>query len=215
VSVQAKICGINDQTAMRSAVASGAAFVGLVFYPPSPRSLDPQQAADLAALVPEGVVKVGLFVDPDNALIDTVLAEVRLDMLQLHGSETPERCRELRTRTGLPVMKAIKVADVGDVAAAHAYDGSVDWLMFDAKAPDTMANALPGGNALSFDWMLLAGQEWPVPWMLAGGINPENVVAAVAASGAHVVDVSSGVESTPGRKDPARIEAFLDALKNL
>lgn len=215
MSVQAKICGINDQTAMRSAVASGAAFVGLVFYPPSPRSLDPQQAADLAALVPEGVVKVGLFVDPDNALIDTVLAEVRLDMLQLHGSETPERCRELRTRTGLPVMKAIKVADVGDVAAAHAYDGSVDWLMFDAKAPDTMANALPGGNALSFDWMLLAGQEWPVPWMLAGGINPENVVAAVAASGAHVVDVSSGVESTPGRKDPARIEAFLDALKNL
>jgi phosphoribosylanthranilate isomerase len=215
VNVQAKICGINDQTAMRSAVASGAAFVGLVFYPPSPRALDPQQAADLAALVPEGVVKVGLFVDPDNALIDTVLAKVRLDMLQLQGSETPERCRELRTRTGLPVMKAIKVADVGDVAAAHAYDGSVDWLMFDAKAPDTMANALPGGNALSFDWTLLAGQEWPVPWMLAGGIKPENVAAAVAASGAHVVDVSSGVESAPGRKDPARIEAFLDALKNL
>lgn len=215
MNVQAKICGINDQAAMRSAVASGAAFVGLVFYPPSPRALDPQQAADLAALVPEGVVKVGLFVDPDNALIDTVLAEVRLDMLQLHGSETPERCRELRTRTGLPVMKAIKVADVGDVAAAHAYDGSVDWLMFDAKAPDTMANALPGGNALSFDWTLLAGQEWPVPWMLAGGINPENVAAAVAASRAHVVDVSSGVESAPGRKDPARIEAFLDALKNL
>ena len=215
MNVQAKICGINDQTAMLSAVASGAAFVGLVFYPPSPRALDPQQAADLAAIVPEGVVKVGLFVDPDNALIDTVLAEVRLDMLQLHGSETPERCRELRTRTGLPVMKAIKVADVGDVAAAHAYDGSVDWLMFDAKAPDTMANALPGGNALSFDWTLLAGQEWPVPWMLAGGIKPENVAAAVAASGAHVVDVSSGVESAPGRKDPARIEAFLDALKNL
>lgn len=215
MTVQAKICGINDETAMRTAVADGAAFVGLVFYPPSPRALDPDQAATLAALVPDHVTLVGLFVDPDDGLIDDVRAKVSLDLIQLHGSESPERCQALRTRTGLPVMKAIKVDDAKDVEAAHAYDGSVDWLMFDAKAPKDMKNALPGGNALAFDWTLLAGQEWNVPWMLAGGINPDNVVAAVEASGAVVVDVSSGVESAPGRKDPLRITAFLDALKNL
>lgn len=212
---QAKICGINDATAMQTAVAAGAAFVGLVFYPPSPRSLNPEQAAKLAVLVPEDVTKVGLFVDPDDTLIDAVLAKVSLDLLQLHGSESPERCQELRSRTGLPIMKVIKVADGNDVDSAHTYDGAVDWLMFDAKAPRDMKNALPGGNALAFDWTLLAGHEWSVPWMLAGGLNPDNAADAVAASGAAVVDVSSGVESAPGRKDPARITAFLDALKNL
>jgi len=215
MTVQAKICGINDETAMRAAVEAGADFVGLVFYPPSPRAVDPGQAARLAEAVPDGVIKVGLFVDPDDALIDTVLTQVALDMLQLHGSETPARCAALRARTGLPVMKAIKVADKSDIETARDYLGSVDWLMFDAKAPRDMENALPGGNALSFDWKLLSGQEWPVPWMLAGGINPENVAHAVAASGTKVVDVSSGVESAPGRKDPARIAAFLNALKNL
>lgn len=215
MTVQAKICGINDATAMQTAVAGGATFVGLVFYPPSPRSLEPEKAAELAALVPEGVTTVGLFVDPDDTLIDTVLAKVPLDLLQLHGAETPARCQALRTRTGLPVMKAIKVADARDVESAHAYEGAVDWLMFDAKAPKEMKNALPGGNALAFDWTLLAGREWPMPWMLAGGINPDNVVAAVKASGTRVVDVSSGVESAPGHKDPARITAFLNALKKL
>jgi phosphoribosylanthranilate isomerase len=211
MTVQAKICGINDETAMQAAVAAGADFVGLVFYPPSPRGVDPEQAARLAKLVPDGVIKVGLFVDPDDALIDGVLTSVALDMLQLHGSETPARCAALRARTGLPVMKAIKVASTSDIDAAQDYLGSVDWLMFDAKAPDDMANALPGGNALSFDWTLLAGREWPVPWMLAGGINPGNVAHAITASGARVVDVSSGVESEPGRKDPDRIRAFLAA----
>lgn len=211
MTVRAKICGINDAPAMRAAIAAGADFVGLVFYPPSPRAVDPEQAARLAALVPDGVVKVGLFVDPEDSLIDSVLARVALDMLQLHGSETPARCAALRDRTGLPVMKAIKVADARDIDTAQDYLGSVDWLMFDAKAPDNMENALPGGNALSFDWDLLAGREWPVPWMLAGGINPDNVAQALAASRARVVDVSSGVESVPGRKDPSRIRAFLEA----
>lgn len=212
MTVEAKICGINDATAMRTAVAAGASFVGLVFYPPSPRAVGPEEAAELAALVPDGVTKVGLFVDPGDDLIDTILAAVPLEMLQLHGSETPERCAELRERTRLPVMKAIKVAGTDDIDSAGNYLGSVDWLMFDAKAPKDMPGALPGGNALSFDWTLLSGRTWPVPWMLAGGIHPANVVAAVTASGARVVDVSSGVESEPGRKDPGRIEALLKAV---
>jgi phosphoribosylanthranilate isomerase len=215
MAVLAKICGINDAGAMRSAIAGGARFVGLVFYPPSPRALDPATAAGLAELVPDGIVKVGLFVDPDDALLDEVLAVVPLDMLQLHGNESPARCRDIRESTGLPVMKAIKVADADDIAAARAYEGAVDWLMFDAKAPKEMADALPGGNALAFDWDLLSGADWPVPWMLAGGLEPGNVGAAVRASGAAVVDVSSGVESAPGRKDPARIARFLEEVGKL
>lgn len=215
MSVRAKICGINDETAMRTAIAAGAHFVGLVFYPPSPRSLEPDAAAKLAALVPEGVTRVGLFVDPDDALLDTVLAAVPLDMIQLHGSESPDRCRDVRARTGLPVMKAIKVASAEDVAATRDYAGAVDWLMFDAKAPDDMADALPGGNALAFDWTLLSAHEWPVPWMLAGGLNPDNVAEAVLASGTTIVDVSSSVESEPGRKDPARIRDFLAKVASL
>ncbi len=207
--VATKICGINDETAMRTAIAAGARFVGLVFYPPSPRAVEPEDAAELAALVPSGVTKVGLFVDPDDALLERVLAYVPLDMIQLHGSETPERCREIRARWNLPVMKAIKVSTSGDIDDAEAYDGAVDWLMFDAKAPKDMKGALPGGNALAFDWTLLAGWDFRVPWMLAGGLDPDNLAEAVRLSGAKVVDVSSGVESAPGRKDPQRIEAFL------
>jgi len=215
VNITAKICGINDAVAMQTAIDAGARFVGLVFYPPSPRALEPDAAAALADPVPAGVTKVGLFVDPDDTLLDHVRDKVSLDMVQLHGAESPERCRSVRSRTGLPVMKAIKVASADDLAAADDYDGAVDWLMFDAKAPADMANALPGGNALAFDWTLLAGRDWPVPWMLAGGINAGNVAEAVAASGATVVDVSSGVEVAPGRKDPARIRAFLAEIARL
>ncbi len=215
MNITAKICGINDAVAMQTAIDAGARFVGLVFYPPSPRALEPDAAAALADPVPAGVTKVGLFVDPDDTLLDHVRDKVSLDMVQLHGAESPERCRSVRSRTGLPVMKAIKVASADDLAAADDYDGAVDWLMFDAKAPADMANALPGGNALAFDWTLLAGRDWPVPWMLAGGINAGNVAEAVAASGATVVDVSSGVEVAPGRKDPARIRAFLAEIARL
>lgn len=215
MTVTAKICGINSAVAMQTAVANGAGFVGLVFYPQSPRSITPGTAATLAALVPDGVTKVGLFVDPDNALLTRVLDEVPLDLLQLHGNETVDRCANIRNRFGRPVMKVIKVAALDDVGAASDYCDAVDWLMFDAKAPSSMPDALPGGNALPFDWTLLAGWSWPVPWMLAGGLDADNVATAVTKSGALVVDVSSGVESVPGKKDPTEIERFLEAVAGL
>ncbi|NNE86267.1 MAG: phosphoribosylanthranilate isomerase [Alphaproteobacteria bacterium] len=215
MTVAAKICGIKDPVAMQTAIDGGAAYVGLVFYPQSPRAVTPGTAAKLAALVPEGVTKVGLFVDADNAQIARVLEEVSLDMLQLHGNETPERCTDIRNRFGRPVMKVIKVATLDDVNSANDYCDLVDWLMFDAKPPSSMTNALPGGNAVQFDWTLLAGWNWPVPWMLAGGLVADNVAEAVSRSGAAVVDVSSGVESAPGKKDPAEITRFLAAVAEL
>lgn len=215
MTVTAKICGIKDAAAMQSTVDNGAGFAGFVFYPQSPRSITPGTAAKLAAMAPEGLSKVGLFVDPDNLLLSQVLGEVPLDILQLHGEESPGRCEEIRDLYDVPVMKAIKVAKLEDVDAANDYSAVVDWLMFDAKAPDSNPDALPGGNAMAFDWTLLAGWVWPVPWMLAGGLNADNVAAAVSRSGAEFVDVSSGVESAPGQKDPAEIERFLKAVAEL
>ncbi|MDG2312425.1 MAG: phosphoribosylanthranilate isomerase [Alphaproteobacteria bacterium] len=215
MSVSAKICGITDEPAMRAAVTSRASFVGLVFYPPSPRSLDVISAARLASLVPPDIKKVGLFVNPVNNQLNTVLNDVSLDLVQLHGEETPSRCNEIRKRFGLPIMKVIKVSDIYDIEDAGDYNEVADWLMFDAKAPDSMDNALPGGNALKFDWNLLAGRKWSLPWMLAGGLNAENVGTAVAESDALIVDVSSGVESSPGEKDPLEIERFMQAVFSL
>jgi phosphoribosylanthranilate isomerase len=215
MTVVAKICGLNTPGAVAAAVAGGARFVGFVFYPPSPRAVTPARAAGLANAVPAGVLRVGLFVDPDDATLDTTLGAVPLDMIQLHGSESPGRTAEIGGRFGRPTMKAIKVRDTGDVASAGAYDGHADWLLFDAKPPTTMRGALPGGNALSFDWHLLAGRTWQRPWMLSGGLNAENVAEAVAITGARAVDVSSGVEARPGEKSPALITAFLDAVAAL
>ena len=215
MSVLAKICGITDEPAMRAAVTNRASFVGLVFYPPSPRSLDVISAARLASLVPPGIKKVGLFVNPVNNQLNKVLNDVSLDLVQLHGEETPGRCNEIRKRFGLPIMKVIKVSDIYDIEDAGDYNEVADWLMFDAKAPNSMDNALPGGNALKFDWNLLAGRKWSLPWMLAGGLNAENVGTAVAESGALIVDVSSGVESSPGEKDPLEIERFMQAVFSL
>jgi phosphoribosylanthranilate isomerase len=215
MTVGAKICGINDADAMQAAIDGGAAHVGLVFYAPSPRSLDPAAAAELAELVPDAITRVGLFVNPTDAEIDAVLAKASLDMLQLHGHETPARIAELRRHTGLEVMKVIKVAGPGDSAAAEAYLEVADWLMFDAKAPADLAGALPGGNALVFDWTLLGGEQWALPWMLAGGLDAANVAAAVRLSGASTVDTSSGVEDAPGRKNPSKIKMFLDAVAAL
>jgi len=215
MTVAAKICGINDPVAMQTAVDHGAAFVGLVFYPQSPRSITPGTAAKLAALVPDGVTKVGLFVDADNAQIARVFDEVKLDMLQLHGTETADRCADIGKRFGLPVMKVVKVANLDDVNSGNDYCDRVDYLMFDAKPPESMTGALPGGNAVPFDWTLLAGWSWPVPWMLAGGLDADNVATAVSRSGAEIVDVSSGVESAPGKKDPAEIRRFLEAVAEL
>jgi phosphoribosylanthranilate isomerase len=210
MTVEVKICGLRDLLAIEAAVTAGARFVGLNFYPPSPRSVSVELARELARAIPAEILKVGVVVDADDALIDAVAATVGVDMLQLHGAETPARASAVAARSGKPVIKAIAVADAGDIAAAHAYLGTVQWLLFDAKPP-SLANAMPGGNALAFDWTLLAQARWPVPWMLAGGLNPENVGDALRLSGARAVDVSSGVESRPGIKDPDRIRAFLAA----
>ncbi len=215
MTVRAKICGINSAQAMEAAVGGGASHVGLVFYPPSPRAVTPEAAAALAALVPQGVTKVGLIVDADDAMIARILDAVPLDMLQLHGAETPARVAEIKTKFGLAAMKAIKIAEPGDVAAAAAYHDAADWLLFDAQPPADMAGALPGGNALAFEWGWLAGRRVSLPWMLAGGIDATNVGEAVARSGAVHIDVSSGVEDAPGAKNPDKIRAFLAAVTDL
>ncbi len=215
MSVDVKICGLSTAEAMTAAVEGGAAFVGLVFYPPSPRAITPEQAASLAALVPQGITKTGLLVDADDATIEAVLKSVPLDLLQLHGSESPERVAEVKARFGLPVMKVVKLRQQGDLEAVAPYLAAADRLLFDAKPPAEMTGALPGGNALAFDWSILAGTTWPIPWMLAGGLTPENVARAVAISGAPAVDVSSGVEDAPGVKNPKKIRAFLEAARAL
>tara|TARA_B100000676_G_scaffold313184_1_gene392040 strand:+ start:1744 stop:2394 length:651 start_codon:yes stop_codon:yes gene_type:complete len=215
MAVTAKICGINDPEAMRAAIAGGASHVGLVFYEPSPRSLSPGEAMALATVVPERVEKVGLFVDPENDQIDKTLLVVKLDMLQLHGDETPDRVRDLKARTGKRVMKVIKVSEPEDLVRAEAYVRIADALMFDAKPPKGMKEALPGGNAISFDWRILSECTWPLPWMLAGGLTKENVATAVELSGARIVDISSGVEDIPGRKKVEKITEFLRAVSEI
>ena len=215
MAVSAKICGINSAEAMAAAVTGGAKFVGLVFYPPSPRYITPEKAATLVAAVPSEVIRVGLFVDIDDKSLEDILGRTCLDLLQFHGAESPDRVAAARDAFGLPVMKAVKIAGPEDIAFAERYLDRADWLLFDAKVPRTMTGALPGGNALSFDWQLLRGIDWPLPWMLSGGLDSANVGEAVQVSGARAVDVSSGVEARPGRKDPNRIASFLDAVSRL
>jgi phosphoribosylanthranilate isomerase len=215
MSVRAKICGVNSRAAVDAAVSSGASFVGFVFYAPSPRAVMPEIAATLAATVPAGIMKVGLLVDDPDERIADILTHARLDLLQLHGKETPDRVAAIKRRFGVPVMKAVKIAEAADLAVADRYVGHADWLLFDAKTPPQMTGALPGGNALAFDWQLLAGRSWPLPWMLSGGLTADNLAEAVRISGAQAVDVSSGVESRPGQKDPARIASFLAAAARL
>lgn len=213
MTLRAKICGINSVEAMEA--AGGASHVGLVFYKPSPRALAPEAAAALASHVPAGVKRVGLFVDADDETIAQILAAVPLDLLQLHGAETPARVAEVKRRFETPVMKAIGITDAEDVDAAAAYLDVADWLLFDARPPADITDALPGGNALAFEWSWLAGRDWPLPWMLAGGIDAGNVAEAVARSGAAQVDISSGVEDAPGRKNPEKIRQFLAAVAAL
>jgi len=213
MSIDTKICGINSTDAMGAALDCGADFVGFVFYPPSPRYVGIDEAAALAAPVPARVAKVGLFVDADDATLARVLARVKLDLLQLHGREPPARVREIGARTGLAVMKAIKIAAAEDVETAAAYVGIAERLLFDARAPAKMTDALPGGNALTFDWRLLAGRRWRCPWMLSGGLDADNLAEAVRISGARAVDVSSGVETAAGVKSAARIASFLACAK--
>ena len=205
-----KICGLSTADTLSAAVESGAAYVGFVFFPPSPRSLELSVARALALDVPPGVAKVALTVDADDAFIDSLTEAVPLDMLQLHGSETPQRAREIRDRTRLPVMKAIGISDADDVARIDLYEKAVDQVLVDARPPKD--GKLPGGNGLFFDWTLIADRRWTVPWMLAGGLTHENVAEAVALTGARQVDVSSGVESAPGVKDTDLVRRFLNAV---
>ncbi|MFQ6756266.1 phosphoribosylanthranilate isomerase [Cereibacter sphaeroides] len=209
--VRVKICGLRTESDVKAAASSGAAYVGLVFFPKSPRHLGLAQAQRLALAAPPGVAKVALTVDASDETLDAIVEAVPLDMLQLHGGESPERVAEVRARYGLPVMKAVGVADEGDLPQILEQSLAADQILIDAKPPK--GAALPGGNGLSFDWRLIAGRHWIRPWMLAGGLTVENLAEAVRRTGASQVDVSSGVESAPGVKDPARIAAFLQAAR--
>ena len=207
--INVKICGLTETADVPAAILAGARYVGFVFFAKSPRNLSLDAAAFMARSVPEGICKVALTVDADDAFLDALTAAVPLDMLQLHGRESPERVTEVKARYGLPVMKAVGVADADDLPALDAYGRVADQLLVDAKPP--RGAELPGGNGLAFDWRLIAGRRWSTPWMLAGGLDPDNVAEAIAMTGARQVDVSSGVESAPGVKDADRIAAFCTA----
>ena len=212
MTVEAKICGLSTAETLDAAVAAGARFVGFVTYPRSPRHVASNDVLKaLGARVPKGVIRTGLFVDPDDALLDERLATGAIDLLQLHGEETPERVAAIKARTGKAVMKVIKVGEASDIERGiAAYAGVADRLMFDVAG-----GTLPGGNATAFDWTFLSGRPVPLPWLLAGGLTPDNVAEAVRVTGAPTVDVSSGVESSRGVKSVELIRAFLDRVKAL
>ncbi len=213
MSVKVKICGIKTPEALQAALAARADLVGFVFYPRSPRSLAPEVAAELAELARGKAQIVALLVDPDDATIERIVTVVQPDMLQLHGSETPERVAEIARRWGRPIIKAIKVETAADAARALDYADSARFILFDAKAPKDLAGALPGGNGIAFDWRLLDGVKDRVPFLLSGGLSPDNVAAAICATGATIVDVSSGVETAPGIKSPDLIRQFIGAAR--
>ena len=209
--VRVKICGLRTLADVAAVAASGAGYIGLNFFPPSPRYLTLVEGRALALAAPPGLAKVALTVDADDATLDAIVAAMPLDMLQLHGHESLERVMAVRTRFGLPVMKVIGVRDEGDLAALLDFSMVADQIMIDAKPPK--GAVLPGGNGVPFDWRLVAQRRWLRPWMLAGGLTAENVAEAVRLTGARQVDVSSGVESAPGVKDHARIAAFVAAAQ--
>ncbi|WP_297512396.1 phosphoribosylanthranilate isomerase [uncultured Caulobacter sp.] len=209
---KAKICGLLTPEAVAAALDGGAAFLGFVFFEKSPRNVTPEAAARLVAPARgRGVKTVAVTVDPDDALIDRLVATMKPDLIQVHGRETPSRVREIAARAGVGVIKAFSVSSAADVDQAAAFEPVVEHLMFDAKPVE--GSALPGGTGARFDWGLLSGRRFARPHFLAGGLDPWNVVEAINVSGAPLVDVSSGVERGPGLKDPALITAFLDAVK--
>ena len=207
--VRVKICGLRTLADVQAVADAGAAYCGFVFFPKSPRNLSLAEARPLALAAPPGLAKVALTVDADDALLDAITEAMPLDMLQLQGHESPDRVAHIRARYGLPVMKAVGVADEGDLVALFDYSLVADQLLIDAKPPK--GAALPGGNGLTFDWRLVAQRRWLRPWMLAGGLTAANVAEAVRLTKARQVDVSTGVESAPGVKDHARIAAFVAA----
>jgi phosphoribosylanthranilate isomerase len=209
--IRVKVCGLRTLADVQAVAAAGAAYFGLVFFAKSPRNLSLPQARLLALAAPPGLAKVALTVDAEDATLDAITEAMPLDMLQLHGHESPDRVAAVRARYGLPVMKAVGVADEGDLAALFDYATVADQILLDAKPPRDAV--LPGGNGLAFDWRLVAGRRWLRPWMLAGGLTPQNVAEAVRLTQARQVDLSSGVESSPGVKNPALIAEFFAALR--
>lgn len=213
MAVAVKICGLSTRESVEVAVQGGAQFVGFVFFPPSPRAIQPNTAQDLAKRVPASVRKVAVVVDPTDDSLEAIVGALEADMVQLHGEETPARVAEIRDRSGCQVIKAIAVADARDVANARQYDEVADMLLFDAKAKPE--DAVPGGNARAFDWSLLSDVSSTRPWFLSGGLDAESLREAIAVSGAQFVDVSSGVESARGVKDHSKIQTFLATAAGL
>jgi phosphoribosylanthranilate isomerase len=213
MAVAAKICGLNDRASLDAAVRHGARYVGFIAFPKSPRHVAPDEAAALAAHVPETVERVGVLVDPDDAMLEAYIRAARLSIVQLHGHETPARIDAIRERFGVRAMKVIRVAGPEDLGAVSEYEPVADLLMFDAKPPREATR--PGGNAVAFDWKVLAGRTWRRPWMLSGGLDAGNVKQAVEITGARIVDTSSGVEDAPGVKNPEKIRDFLRIARDL
>lgn len=207
MSIRCKLCGLTTLDDISAAVRADASYVGFVFFLGSPRNLAIQAANLLVAATPNHVTKVGLVVDADNDFLDKLTSSVSLDMLQLHGDESFQRVAEVKARYGLSVMKAVGISNLRDVQDAHQFGEVADQLLLDAK-PNS-ASDLPGGNGIAFDWNLLAGSSWKVPWMLAGGLKPNNVASAVKLSGAQQVDVSSGIETSPGINNAKLMSEFV------
>jgi phosphoribosylanthranilate isomerase len=206
-----KICGLSTQPAIQSAIDFGADYVGFVHFPRSPRHIGFEQAASLKALLPESIKSVTVLVDPDDATLAQATSILAPDYIQLHGKETPQRVQDIRQRFGTKIIKAFSVRHDDDISQSRNFYTVCDMLMFDAKAPETAL--LPGGNGLSFDWALLKDRSFPLPWFLSGGLNVDNVAAAIGQTGATLVDVSSGIERAPGVKDSALIEQFIKAAR--
>jgi phosphoribosylanthranilate isomerase len=214
MSVEVKICGLSRPDVLEAALEAGAAYVGLVFYEPSPRNVTVEQAEQLAAQARGRATIVALTVNAPDALLRHIAERVRPDFIQAHGEETPERVREMTEMTGIPVIKAVKVKESRDVAQARDYAGVAAMVLFDAKAPEALADALPGGNGIAFDWSLLGTADGAPRFMLSGGLNCSNIAEAIRITGAPAVDVSSGVERAPGIKDAALIRKFIETARS-
>ena len=212
MSIQTKICGIKTPEALNAAIEGGARMVGFVFFPPSPRHVSIDTAKELALMLPTGVRCVALFVDPTDEQLEAVLGHVQIDMIQLHGDESPKRVSEIKSKYAMPILKAFPVREAADIDRCADYADAADWFLFDAKPVDA---DLPGGTGQRFDWGLLDGKSFDKPWMLSGGLTPDNVGDALSVLSPKAVDVSSGVERERGVKDEGKIRAFLDTVNAL
>ena len=209
--VEVKICGITDKESAKVALEAGASYIGFIFFSRSPRNITPALASEIANSV-SSIKKVAVIVDASNEEIENILKDFSPNYLQLHGSESPKRVKEIKEKFSLPVIKAFSVSSGDDIAASGRYEGIADMFLFDAKAPDNMVDALPGGNGVSFNWALLKSKNFDTDWMLSGGLNASNIKEAIDISGAKIIDASSSLEILPGKKSPELIKEFLKAI---